>query len=117
MYSLFQYRTRQTLDLKKSSPFLWFDAVVIPRLQLVLSPTSTSQQCVPELKPSDPRTHAYLSNLSGLSGSVLYTSLYDTLVRSAESVRRGYAVFGSRVNGAAERITSDYRMKYDVLEI
>ncbi len=107
LYLLFIYRTRQTLVLKKTSPFLWFDAVVIPRIQFVLSPTSTSQQCAPELKPSEPRTHAYMSNLSGLRGRFWTTSLNDTLVRSAESVRWGCAVFGSRVNGAAKRIQSD----------
>ncbi len=106
-YSLFMYRTHQTLVLKKTSPFLWFDAVVIPALQHVLSPTSTSQQCVPELKPSEPRTHGYSSNLSGLSGRFWRTSLYDTLVRSAETVSRGCAVFGSRVSAAVKRIKSD----------
>ncbi len=107
LYLLFMYRTRQTLVLKKTSPFLWFDAVVIPIIQRVLSPTSTSQQCAPELKPSEPRTHRYPSNLSGLRGRFWPTSLNDTLVRSAESVRRKCAVFGSRVNGAAKRIQSD----------
>ncbi len=106
-YSLSMYPTHQTLVLKKTNPFLWFDAVVIPRIQFVLSPTSTSQQCVPELKPSEPRTHGYLSNLSGLSGTSWSTLLYDTLVRSAETVRQRSAVFGSRVNGAAKRIKSD----------
>ncbi len=107
LYLLFLYCTHQTLVLKKTSPFLWFDAVVIPALQYVLSPTSTSQQCVPELKPSEPRTHAYLSILSELSGTSWYTSLYDTLVRSAETVSQRAAVFGSRVNGAVKRIKSD----------
>ncbi len=107
LYLLSLYSTHQTLVLKKTSPFLWFDAVVIPTLQYVLSPTSTSQQCAPELKPSEPRTHEYLLNLSGLPGRFWPTSLFDTLVRSEESVRRRPAVFGSRVNGAAKRIQSD----------
>ncbi len=107
LYLLFMYPTHQTLVLKKTNPFLWFDAVVIPRNQSVLSPTSTSQQCVPELKPSEPRTHGHQSNLSGLRGRFWYTSLNDTLVRSAETVSQRPAVFGSRVNGAAKRIKSD----------
>ncbi|KAG5847913.1 hypothetical protein ANANG_G00131260, partial [Anguilla anguilla] len=65
-----------------------------------LTPTSTSQQCLPELNPSEPSTHTSLSNLSGLSGTCCLSSLSLTLVRSSDSERLGCAVFGSRVTGA-----------------
>src|SRR4029434_4367127 len=70
-----------------------------------MSPTSTSQQCVPELKPSEPRTLAYSSNLSGLSGSCC-SSLRLTLVRSSDRTSIRFAVLGSRVTGAAVRNTN-----------
>lgn len=38
------------------TPFLGADSVITPRNQHILSPTSTSQLFVPELKPSVPRT-------------------------------------------------------------
>ena len=69
----------------------------------VLSPTSTSQQCDPELKPSEPRTHSQKLNLSGLSGSVCLRSVISKLVRSSEMMNDGCAVFGSNTTGAEQR--------------
>lgn len=82
---------------------LWADSVITPRNQPVLSPTSTSQQRVPESKPSEPRIHANISNLSGLSGSVSSSSLYLMLVRSSDTMTLQWAVLGFKVTGAEER--------------
>ncbi len=102
-YSFPVYCTYQTPSLKKASPFLWYDSVIIPTVQAELFPTSTSQQCAPDLNPSEPKTQWKKSNLSGLSGSGRLLLLYVRLVRSSDSTSCGLAVFGSRTTGADER--------------
>lgn len=79
---------------KTLNSFLCTDSVVTPSIQNVLLPTSTSQQCSPEEKPSEPSTHKLL-NLSGVSktgslGMSLWSSwsssLSLTLVRSRDRI-------------------------------
>ncbi|TNN46846.1 hypothetical protein EYF80_042945 [Liparis tanakae] len=82
-----------------TSPFLSTDSLTTPTHQKGWSPTSTSQLCVPELKPSAPRTSAYLVNLSGTSGRCWSGSPRLTEVRSSLSCRLGPAVLGSRMTG------------------
>ncbi|KAL7884139.1 hypothetical protein AOLI_G00069090 [Acnodon oligacanthus] len=62
-YCPFRYHNDQTPLLEKISPFLSADSVITPNIQS-LSSTSTSQQCIPELKPSEPKhTPAYQTSL------------------------------------------------------
>ena len=56
-------------------PFLWTDSGDTPSVHHVLSPTRTSQLCVPELNPSDPRTEVMLTPTSlDLLGSLMCIS-------------------------------------------
>lgn len=96
---------------KTLGSFLCTDSVITPSIQKVPFPTSTSQQCSPEEKPSEPRTHKLL-NLSGVSKtgglgmsvwSSLSSSLSLTLVRSGERMSCEWAVFGSKITGAGKK--------------
>lgn len=78
---------------KKLGSFLCTDSTVTPSIQKVQFPTSTSQQCSPDEKPSEPSTHKLL-NRSGVSktgglvisvwSSLSSSSLSLTLVRSGD---------------------------------
>ena len=65
-------------------------------------PTSTSQLCFPERKPSEPRTPE-LSSLSGFAGSGRLLSRLVERVACSEIVNSESTVFGSRVRGASDR--------------
>ncbi len=71
---------------------------ITPSVQLLLSPTSTSQQCTPELKPCEARTPP--CSLFRLSDTCSFTSTYLTLVQSSATCSLLEAVSGSRVTGA-----------------
>lgn len=83
-------------------PFLCTDSVITPRAHDAFSPTSTSQKCVPELKPSKSRTNAQ-SNLSVMSGSFWATPNL-TLAKSSDRMTLGWAVLGFRVTAARQKV-------------
>ena len=85
--------------------FLWTVSLAKPRAQWLLSPTSTSQLCLPELKTSEPRMLCGLTNLSGLSGRGC-SSHTDTLERSGDTLKHTEPVLGSMVTGTEEHNVS-----------
>ena len=90
-------RFRSELD----QSFRWTDSLATPRDQWLLSPTSTSQVCLPELKSSEPKMLGGLTNLSGLSGRGC-SSHTNTLDRSGDTPKHTEPVFGSMVTGTEE---------------
>lgn len=80
------------------------DSVSRPTWQHVFSPTSTSQQWVPESKPSEPSTW---SDSNGVyhrapSSSLPMPSPFLKLVRSPDRMSSVLAEVGSRITGAVE---------------
>ncbi len=80
---------------------------ITPSVQLLLSPTSTSQQCTPELKPCEASTPP--CSLFGLSDTCSFTSTYSTLMQSSDTCNLLEAVSGSRVTGAETQMSVNYR--------
>lgn len=90
--------------VKLRTPFLLTDSRATPAAhQSPPSATSTSQQCCPMVKPRPPSTHGSVSNRSGLSGSAAHVSPRLTSRPSSARMRKGLAVFGSRVTSAGDK--------------
>lgn len=83
-------------------PFLVTDSLATPTAQAPLSPTSTSQKCLPQANRSQPSTQSTVSNLSGFLGRCCHAFPQLTLFRYSDRMSWGWAVAGSRVTFTKE---------------